>query len=794
MFRNYLKIAWRNLWKHKLFTAINVFGLASGLMVCMVMLTHLKGAFDYDNFHPNHDRIYRILTDATDRGGNRASYATSPLRLADDLPRDYPFVEKATRIVRVYGNFYNKQARFDNVLAQAVDPSFYAIFGYPLAQGRPATELNTAVITHETALKFFGTANPLGQTLQHDQLGHLTVVGVLADPQPHSHQSFDLLATTSFEKPLFQAQRTDWQDPDGGYTYLLLNPKTDAQTLQTALTSVSKRLPKYSTGKVGEKQIAGLSLRAQALSDISPATEMLRNDTYEPDQVELTIEMAVGLLMLLLAGFNYINLTLARSANRAREVGIRKVVGALRWQVMGQFVAEAMVLSLLAMGLAYVMLLIISPMPSIQTNFMGGVEQDVRLWGLFIGFSLLTGLVAGLLPAKMLSGFEIATVLRSSIGLKTIRGVSLRKALIVAQFTLTLIAAVFIFTMLRQQHFMATADYGFRRAGVLTLPLHNVPNQRYINAIAPLSGVEHLALTSIRLGDHGGDYYNSVRQRQSAPDSMGMFVMGVNSGFLPTMGLTLLAGQNLPPSTADSVGRLVVINEKAAHKLGFSNARAAVGQRFWLTDQDELAITGIVKDFQHTTLKWELMPLILRYEPVTFRYLNVAVVPGQEAALLAQVRRIWEQLNPHQPFTGQWYDDYLNERHRHTDDTNILLIFIGLSLSIACLGMFGMVTYQSEIRTKEVGIRKVMGATVTQIVALLSWDFVKLLLIAAAIALPIGYQLSTLMLSEFAHHVSVGIETLGTCVVLLVLIGGLTIGWRTRQAAQANPVESLRTE
>jgi putative ABC transport system permease protein len=242
------------------------------------------------------------------------------------------------------------------------------------------------------------------------------------------------------------------------------------------------------------------------------------------------------------------------------------------------------------------------------------------------------------------------------------------------------------------------------------------------------------------------------------------------------------------------VGRLVVINEKAAHKLGFSNARAAVGQRFWLTANDELTVAGVVKDFQHTTLAWELGPLILRYQPTTFRYLNVAVRPGQESALLPQVRRIWQQLNPHQPFAGQWYDDYLNERHRHTDDTAILLILIGLALSIACLGLFGMVTYQAEIRTKEVGIRKVMGATVAQIVALLSWDFVKLLLIAAAIALPVGYQLSTLMLNEFAHHVNVGAETLGTCMVLLILIGGFTIGWRTRRAAQANPVNSLRTE
>lgn len=791
MLRNYVKIALRNLWKHKLFSFINVFGLASGLMVCMVMLTHLKGAFEYDNFHPYRSRICRILTDVTDRGGNRMAFATTPLPLADALSHDYGFVEKATRVVRVHGDCYAQQSWFDNVVTLAVDPTFFQIFGYSIAQGNPAVAPNTAVLTHETAIKLFGTANPLGKTIRHNQLGNLTVTGVLAEHPLHTHLLFDVLVSTSFEKPLFQQQLTNWQQYESGYTYVLLKPATRLQTLKTTLAQMARR---YNAKRRTASAEVGYTFRVQPLASISPTREALRNGTHEPARLELLIELGVGLLTLLLAGFNYINLTLARATNRAREVGIRKSAGARRWQVMGQFTTEAMILSLCALGLAYLMLLVISPMPSIQQYFIGGVRQDATLWFIFILFSLVVGFIAGLIPAWMLSGFDIVTVLRSSTGLRTIRGISLRKVLIVVQFTLTLIAVVFMTTMLRQNRFMARADYGFRREGVLLVPVSEANSQRLADNLSRQAGVQSIAHMSHRLGSAGGFMYTSVRLRKTSSDSVRMSLMGVDAGFLPTMNLTLLAGQNLPKSVVDSVGQLVMINERAAYRLGFRDARTAVGQRFWLTDRQELTIIGVIKDFNHSTLARVLEPLILRYQPTTFRYLCVAVTPGYETAMLAKAKAVFRQIDPHQPFAGQWYTNYLEERHAHTNDTNVLLVLIGLALSIACLGLFGMVTYQAEIRTREVGVRKVLGATATQIVTLLARDFIKLLLIAATIALPIGYLYSRLILNNFAYHVDLGVETLGTCLLLLIGVGSLTIGWRTYLAAQTNPVNSLRTE
>ncbi|GAA4410532.1 ABC transporter permease [Nibrella viscosa] len=789
MLRNYLTIALRNLWKHKLFSAINIFGLASGMMVCLLAIVHIKGAFDYDNFHPNRQRIYRVLTDVATNEHGVVAHATSPMPLAGVLQQDYGFVEEAARVVRVYGDFSENHKRF-NLLSWAVDPRFFTIFsGYRLAQGKAATEPHTVVLTRETAEKFFGTANPIGRVLQHDELGPLTVTGVLADNPTHSHLKFDLLLSLKTPgNPKYRNLFEDWRQYAVGYTYVLLKPGTTEKTLSDALNAINKRALQ---GLVFTRE-TGYSFRPQALTKVSPGLEELAMSTYEREIGGLLVEIGVGLLTLLLAAFNYINLTLARSLSRAREVGIRKVAGALRWQLMGQFMAESVVLSLLALGLAYVMLQFVKPMPFVQQWLIGGVQWDETLWVVFILFSIVTGLLAGLVPARVLSGFQPAQVLRSTMGLRVLRGISLRKSLIVAQFTISMIALIFLLTMGRQQHYMATADYGFRREGILTMPINGIPYQRLAHEFNQLSGVERVSATSGLFGSFGDTQV--FRMKQTASDSMMAFTFAVDHQFVPNINLSVLAGQNLPASASDTAGRFILINEEAVKAFRLGSVGEAVGKSLWLNDSTELQIAGVLKDFRFTSFAWSIKPLVLRYQPSQFRYLNIGVAKGVEDAVLADAMTVMKKLTPYEPFTGQWYDDFLYQRHNHREDLDFLSLLTGLALSIACLGLLGMVTYTTETRTKEVGIRKVMGANVAQIIALLSWDFVKLLLIASAIALPLGALAGMAFLINFAYHVSIGIETLGLCFLVMLLLGGLTIGWRTYRAASANPVQSLRTE
>ncbi|MBD2699208.1 ABC transporter permease [Spirosoma sp. BT702] len=787
MLRNFLNIALRNLWKHKLFSVINVFGLASGLTVCLLALAHIKGAFDYDTFHPNRDRTYRILTDVVSLENNVSPFATTPQPLGNVLKQQYGFVDETARVVRTYGDFLGNHKRL-TVMSFAVDPGFFRIFGFKLAKGLPATQPNTVVLTPETAEKFFGTANPIGKLLQHTELGSLTVTGVLAKQVTKSHLVFDMLIALK-ESSQSQPANAAWENYFPGHTYVLLKEGTPVDALDKALPAIVSR----ATQDLHFKKIKGYSFRTQPLNHISPGREELMYGTYEPQIAGLLAEFGVGLVTLLLAAFNYINLTLARSLSRAREVGIRKVSGAVRWQLIGQFMGESVTFSLLALGLAVVMLELVKPMPFVQQWLIGGVKWDWTIWITFILFSIIAGLLAGIVPARILSGFEPAQVLRSQTGLRTLRGISLRKSLIVAQFTISLVAMISLLTMIRQMDYMATGDYGFRRERILTIPTNDVPVQRLTNELNRLAGVERVATSSELLGSQGGNL-RWVKRNRSKMDSSLSFMSSVNHQFIPAMNLTLLAGQNLPVSSTDTSGRLVVINEEAVKVFRLGSPQEAVGQSLWLNDSTEVTIAGVVKDFRFTTFHIPIKPLMLRSVPSQFRYVTVSIAAGAETAVLTDIQRVWKRLSPYEPFTGQWYNNFLEELHTHSTDTDFMGLLIGLAFSIAYMGLLGMVTYTTQSRVKEVGIRKVMGAEVRQIIWLLSRDFVRLLLIAGAIALPLGYLGGYAFLVHFAYHVSIGIETLGLCFAVLLVLGSLTIGLRTYRAALANPSDSLRSE
>jgi putative ABC transport system permease protein len=401
-------------------------------------------------------------------------------------------------------------------------------------------------------------------------------------------------------------------------------------------------------------------------------------------------------------------------------------------------------------------------------------------------------LLAGVVPARILSGFEPAQVLRSHTGLRVIRGLSLRKSLIVVQFIISLVAMIGLLTMIRQMDYMATGDYGFRRKNILNVPVGDVPVQRLTNELRQLAGVDRVSATSELFGSHGNS--QSVKRTRAGQDSSGMFIWSVDNQFVPNMNLTLLAGQNLPVGTADTSGRLVLLNEEAVKIFRLGTPRAAIGQSLWLNDSTEVSVVGVVKDFRFTSFAFSIKPLLLRSQPSQYRYVNVSVANGAETAVLTDANRVWKRLSPYEAFAGQWYDDFLQERHTHASDTNFMALLIGLAFSIACLGLLGMVTYNTQTRVKEIGVRKVMGAEVIQIVWLLARDFVKLLLIAAAIALPLGYMAGYAFLFNFAYHLSIGFETPGLCVGVLLLLGSLTIGIRTYRAALVNPANSLRSE
>ncbi|WP_439559550.1 ABC transporter permease [Dyadobacter sp.] len=785
MLRNYVKIAVRNIWKQRLFAFINIFGLASGLMVCFLAIAHIKGALEYDHFHSNADRIYRIITDATSRTNDKTAFATSPLPLAGALENNYGIIEKSARAARTYGQVTANSRKLD-FLTFAVDQSFFQLFSYPLVSGQYPSKPGNAVISQKAAERLFGKMNPIGQVLDQEGTGTSIITGVVANPESHSHLRFEILfALTEDQLSAFDGN-DDWKEVSKGYTYVLLKRGTTQEQLNSILPAVAKT----GSAALGTGPTSQLGFRAQALKSISPSTEDLMYSTYEPQISGLMGEMGVGLVTLLMAAFNYINLTLARSMSRAREVGIRKTSGALRWQLLGQFMAESVILSLLALALAYLMLEIVRPMSFVQQWLIGGVAWDWKLWGAIIAFSIVTGLLAGIVPARVLSGFQPAEVLRSQNGLKVIKGISLRKTLIVVQFAISLIAMITLVTVMRQQNYMATGDYGFRSENVLNIPLNALSYERLSNEAGKLAGVEQVSGISEPFGHYGQT--SQIKTSRGAVNSASSFIFNVAPDFIPALNLSLLVGKNLPNGSAS--GRFVFINEEAVRKFNLGNNAEAVGKSLWLDDSTEVQVAGVLRDFRFTSFNWKIMPLVLRQQTNGLGYMHVAVAPGAEEKVLAGIKAIWKKNSPYASFEGEWYDDFLYRRHSHFDDLSFMGLLLGISFSIACLGLLGMVTYNTQTRIKEVGIRKVMGAEVAQIIWLLSRDFVKLLLIAAIIALPLGYMAGFAFLFNFAYHVSIGFETFGLCVGVLLLLGGLIISTRTYRVATGNPVQALQNE
>lgn len=795
MLTNYLKIAWRNLWKHKLFSFINIFGLASGLTICLLALMQVKSAFDYDRFHPHADRTYRILTDAgisLARTGETMALASSPLPLGELIQRDYPFVE---RVARVYFGLKTRWTTKSGTLSANgafVDPAFYEVFGFQLVAGQPATAPHTVVLTQATAERFFGRKNPVGKVVTSKNGDLFRVTGVLA-PSEKSHLQFDLLASIASVPLLEQthqlpADLTNWANAWTAYTYVLLKPGVSQATLDQALLAVARRASQLGGPK------ANYGFRTQPLTQISPGREPLINLTSEPVVPQLLAVGALALAVLLLAGFNYVNLTLARSLSRGREVGVRKVIGAQRWQLISQFITESVIVVFLAFGVAGAMWQLIKPMTLVQ-EIIRGAQWDAELVLWCVGFGLLVGVLAGGIPARVLSGFEPSQTLKNQIGQRLLKRITWRKALTVVQFSASLTAMIFMVVMYQQSRFMATTDYGFNRNHILNIPLGDRPQGPLIKELSLQAGVKRIAATSGIMGHYADQIWVRPQRRG---DSLQVATFAVDTNFISLIGLTYLAGQNLRLSSADSagakLGRFVVLNESAVRGLRMANPHQAIGQTIWLNDSTDVQVAGVVKDFHFQSFKFKLEPLVLRYAPDEFRVLQVDVADHAEATVIPALASVWKRFYPHEPFQPVWFDQALYDQHFHRDDQLFLGLLTAMALTIACLGLLGMVIYTTETRTKEVGIRKVMGATAGQIVGLLSWSFVKLLLLAGAIALPAGYLLSQSFLQQYAYHVGIGVGTLGLCLGALLAIGGLTIGSQTYRAAQTDPAKSLRTE
>ncbi|GAB3524148.1 ABC transporter permease [Emticicia fontis] len=788
MLRNYFKIAFRSLWKNKLFSFINIVGLGLAMTFGLIGLMQIQNVFEFDNFHPYPERTYRILTDFKDAKGTKVSYAASPFLLADKLKNEYGFVEKSARVVRFFSGEMNNRLKKIRVNGIYVDPSFFDIFGFPLEKGSYPVEPNTVVLNHETAVKFFGTTNPVGKTIMHHDFGVFTVTGVLK-PYKYRGTQFrsDLMVSmatfTSFNKD--KQELKNWTQYDT-YTFVLLNKNTNPATLDRALATVSNQNKKDTDfGKTSHLY------RRQALNDISPDFERLEKNAYVDDVFSVSVNFLMALVIIILAGFNYTNLTLARSLSRAREVGVRKVSGAVRRQLVAQFLIEAIVLAFFALFIAYVSFITVKQYIHLSW-IVWEVDNTLLMWGIFGGFTLLTGIIAGVFPARILSAFQPAKVLKGELGPSSFGRLSLRKSLIVIQFVVTLVYMALNVSMYSQFEYMATENDNFNRKNILNVTLAGDDYKLLKNELSQLSGVENIGLTSDAFGSGAAQYAIKAKRTD---ENTAAYHFSVDNQFINNMKLTMAAGKNLPDATVDSSGNFVLLNEKAVKVLHLGTSQEAIGKMILLNNQTEALVTGVIKDFCFAQYEFAVSPAVFQYNPKQFHLLSIQTNPSvNKASLLASVEKIWKHYHPYDAMVYSWYEQELYERYFPGEDMKFSGLTTLVGFVIAIMGLLGMVTYSTEKRIKEIGIRKVLGASASEVVRLLSWSFLKLLLIAGLIAFPISYLCSVIVLNIFTFNPGVNAALLIGSFGVIFLIALGTIGFKTYQAADMNPVNSLKAE
>ena len=797
MLKNYLKITFRNLLRNKTFSFITIFGLGLAMSVCLLVLMRLKDQLSYDTFHPHADRTYRIITQLTNQQGNRFRFASTPLPLATTLKKDYNFIESVAQLYTTGDRKATFNKKELNLHPAFTETGFFNVFGFTLQQGNARTALqepNSIVLSSTTAKKFFGDVNPVGQSLAIDKLGSFTITGVLHEPPAKSHIDFDAYLSVSSVPVLEKTgalppASEQWNNVTAGYTYLLVKKGTTKKQVTAAVESTAVALKKISTLKGKEDYTFG----AQPFDKIILGEELANSlgNTGSPGKV--WSEIAIAFIILLSACFNYMNLSVARALKRGKEVGIRKVAGAFRSQVFAQFITESVCVAFMSLGIAVILLkLLMDYAPFAGEMVPAGATIDIGLLGWFTLFSVCTGLMAGALPAWTLSSFKPVEVLKNLSNIKLFGGNRFRKVLTTAQFALSLIIIIFTLIFSKQFSYMATADPGFNCENVLSIPLQGTDYNILSNHIRQLSGVVQVGAVSDNPGRNASG--KSTVKQQPGDQGIQMDYYDADTYFAGMMKLTLLAGNSFPANSSASYEQYIMINQTALHALQIKEPAAAVGKQVWLNDTTQVQIAGVLKDFYFHGMESPVTPLIIRNRPGSYAFLNVRTAKFPDKVFVANIEKIWKSLNPVQPFAYSNLKEALYERHSAWGTISMLGFLGFMSVTIACLGLFGMIVYTTETRKKEIGIRKVMGASVSAIMYLLSKSFIRLVLLAGAIAVPVSYVLGYLFLNLFANRISVGIFIPAAGFLGLLCVVVLTISAQVYQAAVVNPVKNLRTE
>lgn len=793
MLINFLKVGWRNLSKHKSSTIINVIGLSTGFICFILIFLFVKDELSYDRFHKDSNQVYRIVKDFVNDDKSRIPDATTPPALADAMKKDLPEIAEVTRLFPSWGRRFVLQVGDKKMNEQGVmrvDSNFFEVFSFPFLKGNKQSafkKTRSIILTESSAKKYFANLDPIGKSikLDIDRGTDYEVTGVLKDLPSNSHFRFDFLIPLKFGTTDLS---TEWGWYNF-YTYVRLKPGVDPGKFESKLQPLFKKYQPENTNIFYSQALASIHLDSRLKWELGS----------NGDRSYVHIMLAIAIFVIIIAGINYINLATARSAKRAKEVGIRKVAGAYRSLLIGQFLSESVIIVLLSFIVSVLAAALILPL------FNSMMEKNLTLFSvsnissliLLFGVAVFVGFASGLYPAFYLARFRPIQVLKSN-SLNVARGAFLRKGLVTFQFVISMVMITSIIVISNQLSYIRNKKLGFDKDNILLI--HNVGRLQNKEALKEelrkLPSVKSVGGADGLLG--GQNWTNSVRAKDKPDESLLNF-LNVDYDFLETLNVELKEGRNfLKAFGRDSVA--IILSETAVKEIGLKDP--VIGSQIVWGEQDTTIyyadVIGVAKDFHFSNFHEPIKPFgfVLDLERNSrVNTLFVKTLPGNSDQTLNSIEKIWKGLAGGQPIEYSFQDEQISSMHKQETKFQHLFTYLTMiAIVIACLGLFGLASFTAEQRTREIGIRKVLGASVHGLVSLLSKDFLKLVGIAILIATPLAWYFMNHWLLDFVYRVSLSWWVFAVAGFMAFFIALLTVSVQAIRAATANPVKSLRTE
>ncbi|HVX27810.1 MAG TPA: ABC transporter permease [Parafilimonas sp.] len=802
MFRNYFKTAIRNLRRNKSYALINTLGLAVGIAACLLIFLVVQFESSFDNFHPKKNSIYRVSSEFNNQDGKSYSAGVA-FPVAKGLRIDFPQIKEVASIYRAGGQITvddgaNQQKKLQEDNFFYAEPQFFSMFNFPVLAGDAKTALTdpgSAMLTQATAEKYFGDwKSAIGKTIKYENKALFTVRGILKNI-PHN-SDFPLSVVVSYaalQNTGVKNNLDDWVSTYGGaYTFVVLPPGLPADKFNNELKAFAK--------KHKPAEYASDAYVAQPLSEIHYDDRFGNFNDHTFSHSLITALSLIGLFLIVVACVNFINLATAQAVNRSKEVGVRKVLGSNRKQLAIQFLGETALIVfmalIIAIGLAVVVLPFLNTLLETQMSISFASNPYLLLFIFITGIAVT--LLSGVYPAIILSGFNPITALKSKVTAKMVGGISLRRALVILQFAIAQILIIGMFIVVSQMNLFKNASLGFDKAAIINVPVptDSISKSKidYIrNRLLANANITNVSFSFESPSSQSNWNSDFKFNHSNKSTDFNANLKWADADYFKTYGLQFVAGRAYYPS--DTV-REFVVNETLLKKLGITNPNDAIGKQIDFWDGDKVGtISGVIKDFNTYSLREAMAPVVLSSWKDVYHTINIKIKPRSEKTVLPYIQKLWTSTYPDYVYDYTFLDKTIENFYKQEDQLSQLYkIFAVIAIFISCLGLYGLVSFMAAQRTKEVGIRKVLGASARNIVFLLSKEFTVLIIIAFAISAPVAYYIMHQWLQNYAYKIPLGASIFILAIISSIVIAWITVAHRAIKAALANPVKSLRTE